>query len=132
MRTSAEALPVFILDDHPSVREGIRAILDGSGRYRVAGLEGEALRNLLANAVRLSSARTGLERSRYDGLTPREKDVFRLTALNKSVKDSAEELALSPKTVENVKSAIFGKLAIQDRLELYKYAVRIGVIEEED
>ena len=223
------ALPlVLVLDDHPAVREGIKAMVEASGRYRVAGLassagearaslaaakeagkpfalvladnnlkgqsgidlvracaaayketrfvivsvsvrfdtiveafaagargyfgkdqdeasllrildavlrgelgiEGEALASLADNAVRLASVRMGLERSRYEELTPREREVFRLTALNKGVAETAEELGLSAKTVENMKSSIFGKLGLHDRFELYKYAVRIGIVED--
>jgi DNA-binding NarL/FixJ family response regulator len=223
-----EQVKVMILDDHPSVREGIRTILDGSGKFRVVGLaataaetrtalaelqasrstpellivdinltgqsgidfvretarslpetacvmmsvsirfdsivesfaagakgyigkdqdegsmirvldavargeiglESEVLRTVVENSIRLSSARMGLERSRYDTMTPREKEIFRLTTQSKSVREIAEELSLSVKTVENFRSAIFGKLAVQDRFELYRYALKIGVLEE--
>jgi len=104
-------------------------ILDAVSRGEL-GIEGEALASLADNAVRLASVRMGLERSRYEELTPREREVFRLTALNKGVAETAEELGLSAKTVENMKSSIFGKLGLHDRFELYKYAVRIGIVED--
>ena len=104
-------------------------ILDAVSRGEL-GIEGEALASLAGNAVRLASVRMGLERSRYNELTPREREVFRLTALNKGVSETAEVLGLSAKTVENMKSSIFGKLGLHDRFELYKYAVRIGIIED--
>lgn len=104
-------------------------ILDAVSRGEL-GIEGEALAALADNAVRLASVRMGLERSRYDELTPREREVFRLTALNRGVSETAAELGLSAKTVENMKSSIFGKLGLHDRFELYKYAVRIGIVED--
>lgn len=94
------------------------------------GIQGEPLEILARNAVRLASAEMGLERTRYDSLTPREKEVFRLTALNRSAREVAESLDLSVKTIENLKSSIFGKLDITDRFDLYRYALRIGVVEE--
>ena len=36
----------------------------------------------------------------------------------------------SATSVENLRSTIFGTLAALDRLELYRYAIRIGAIEE--
>jgi DNA-binding NarL/FixJ family response regulator len=94
------------------------------------GLDGEVLETVLSNAVRLFSAKMGLERSRYDSLTPREREVFRLTIMNKSVGEIASSLDLSTKTIDNVRSVILGKLGVQDRFEMYRYAIRIGVIEE--
>jgi len=94
------------------------------------GMEGEVLETVVKNAVRLAGSQSRLERPRYDGLTPREKDVFRLTALNRSAKDIAALLSVSEKTVENVRSAIMGKLETRDRFELYRYALKVGIIEE--
>jgi DNA-binding NarL/FixJ family response regulator len=94
------------------------------------GLEGDVLAVLVNNTVRLATASMGLERSRYDSLTPREKEVFRHVALNAETKKIATDLNLSLKTIENMKSTIYGKLELTDRFELYKYALRIGVIEE--
>ncbi len=94
------------------------------------GIQGEPLEILARNTVRLASAEMGLERTRYDSLTPREKEVFRLTALNRSAREVAESLDLSVKTIENLKSSIFGKLDLTDRFDLYRYALRIGVVEE--
>lgn len=223
-----ERVGVFIVDDHPAVREGLRGIIDGAPRYRVVGtassaeeaavrlldpteplsglgvvlsdvsmkgrsgidlardlrrarpsvrcvlisvsvrfesiaealqagargylgkdqgadsilrcldavvrgelgIEGEVLEILTKNALRLASSESKLERSRYDGLTPREKDVFRLTAENRSAKEIAATLSVSEKTVENVRSALMGKLDMHDRFELYRYALRIGVVED--
>ncbi|HET7839561.1 MAG TPA: response regulator transcription factor [Rectinemataceae bacterium] len=104
-------------------------VLDAVARGDL-GLDGEVLATVLGNALRLFSAKMGLERSRYDSLTPREKEVFRLTILNRSVGEIASSLDLSTKTIDNVRSAILGKLGVQDRFEMYRYALRIGVIEE--
>lgn len=104
-------------------------VLDAVMRGEI-GIEGEALSVLAENALRLSFARMKLEQSRYDALTPREKEVFRLLASNKGTSDIAKYLELSAKTIDNIRSAILGKLALQDKFELYKYAIRIGIIEE--
>lgn len=37
MKTNASAHRIFILDDHPVVRDGIRALLDSPGTYTVCG-----------------------------------------------------------------------------------------------
>ncbi|HUX39086.1 MAG TPA: response regulator transcription factor [Rectinemataceae bacterium] len=109
--------------------EAVIRVLEAVARGDL-GLEGAVLGVIVDSALRLHSARMGLERSRYDGLTPREKEVFHLIALNRSNEAIASALELSPKTVDNIRSAIYGKIDAHDRLDLYRYALKIGLIEE--
>lgn len=52
-------------------------------------------------------------------LTKREIDVMRLILLNKPRKEIAEELFVSESTVKKHTSAVFRKLEVTDRIELY-------------
>ncbi|MEU7907411.1 response regulator transcription factor [Actinoplanes sp. NPDC049118] len=79
--------------------------------------------------------RTYLERAR-DGETPpartitdREEEVLKLVAEGHSTKQIAELLFISVKTVERHRSNILQKLGLRDRLELTRYAIRVGLIE---
>ena len=94
------------------------------------GLVGPILEAFVVGGVHLFEARVGLERSRYESLTPREKEVFRLLAMNREHDVIAVALDLSQKTIDNLRSSIFSKLGVRDRLDLYRYALKIGVIEE--
>jgi len=94
------------------------------------GIVGAVLESFVEGGIRLFEARVGLERSRYESLTPREKEVFRLLALNRETEVIAITLDISEKTIDNLRSAILGKLGARDRLDLYRYAIKIGVIEE--
>ena len=94
------------------------------------GLVGDVLEAFVVGGIRLFEARVGLERSRYESLTPREKEVFRLLAMNREHDVIAIALDLSPKTIDNLRSSILSKLGVHDRLDLYRYAIKIGVIEE--
>ncbi|MEI2776175.1 MAG: response regulator transcription factor [Tetrasphaera sp.] len=62
-------------------------------------------------------------------LSPREEEIVKLIAEGYSGKDIAETLFLSPKTVERHRTNILGKLGLKDRLELTRYAIRVGLIE---
>ena len=65
----------------------------------------------------------------YRTLTPREQEVMRLLAEGLSSKATAEKLYISPKTVENHRANIMGKLGLRSTIELVRYAAKIGLID---
>ena len=67
----------------------------------------------------------------YDLLSEREQMVFRLVAEGNSTNEIADVLCLSPKTVEKHRANIMRKLGLKDRLELVKFAVKIGLVDPE-
>lgn len=67
------------------------------------------------------------ERSPYEILTPREREVLQLLAEGKMVKQIAAHLNISSKTVETHRHQIMSKLNVSNLAELIKYAVREGL-----
>ena len=65
----------------------------------------------------------------YSTLTPREQQVMRLIAEGLSTKKIAERLFISPKTVENHRANIMGKLELHTTMELIRYAAKLGLID---
>lgn len=65
----------------------------------------------------------------YDALTPREQEVVVLLAEGFSVKQIADRLFISPKTVENYRASIMRKLGLRSTIELMRYAAKIGLID---
>jgi len=62
-------------------------------------------------------------------LTVREEEVLKLVAEGNSSKEIAEVLTISVKTVERHRSNILQKLGLRDRLDLTRYAIRVGLLE---
>jgi two-component system response regulator NreC len=62
--------------------------------------------------------------TRYDLLSPREREVLKLLADGLSSKDIAGRLELSVKTIDVHKYNLMRKLDIHNRAELVKYAIR--------
>ena len=62
-------------------------------------------------------------------LSMREYEVFKLLADGKSVKQIAEKLFISPKTVESHKYSIMTKLGVQTVTDLTKMAIKHKIIE---
>jgi DNA-binding NarL/FixJ family response regulator len=65
-------------------------------------------------------------------LTPREVEIVRYVAAGMSNKEIAERLVYSEKTVKNYLAIIFQKLGIRDRTQAAIFALRQGLIPEED
>lgn len=68
------------------------------------------------------------EGERIKALSQREKEVFRLLADGLPVKRVAEQLHISPKTVETHKYNVIEKLCVQSLADLTKLALRHGLI----
>ena len=67
--------------------------------------------------------------SDYDTLTPREQEIMVLLAEGLSLKNVADKLFISNKTVENHRSNIMRKLGLHSTIELVRYAAKIGLID---
>lgn len=65
----------------------------------------------------------------YFTLTNKEKDIFRMLAEGKTVKEIAYETGKSIKTVENQRLSIYNKLNIKNENELIKIAIYIQIID---
>ncbi len=77
----------------------------------------------------LKRAETGDQPLVYDNLTPREREVLILIAEGLSNAEIAERLVISIKTVDRHRENIMRKLNMHSRIDLVKYALRVGLIE---
>ena len=68
------------------------------------------------------------EVSRLDTLTQREQEVLALIAEGQTNRQIAEQLVISPKTVDRHRENIMTKLNLHNRIELVKYAIEKGII----
>lgn len=62
-------------------------------------------------------------------ITDREEEILKLVAEGHSSKDIAGILVISVKTVERHRANLLQKLGLRDRLDLTRYAIRVGLIE---
>ncbi|MDR3579235.1 MAG: response regulator transcription factor [Oryzomonas sp.] len=68
-----------------------------------------------------------VERSPYDKLTAREREVLKLLADGMNAKEIAFKLDVSQKTIENQRISIMNKLNLYSIAELTKFAIREGI-----
>ena len=107
--------------DPDELLAGIRAVHRGE-----AFLSPIVTRAVLEDYV---SQGSGPEQSRYESLSLREKEVFRLTAEGKTTREMADMLHLSVKTIEKYRTNVMRKLELHNLSELIRYAIRKGHIE---
>lgn len=82
---------------------------------------------LVADYLRL--LRGGADRTTYDGLTDREREILHLIAEGKTTPEIAAELFLSPHTVQSHREHIMTKLDLHSKTALIKYAIAKGLID---
>lgn len=66
-----------------------------------------------------------------DVLTPRQREILQLIAEGKALKEIAQLLKISVKTVETHRSLLMNRLDIHDTSGLVRYAMRMGMIRSE-
>ncbi|MEW2166039.1 response regulator transcription factor [Streptomyces sp. NPDC007084] len=62
-------------------------------------------------------------------ITEREEEILKLVAEGHTSREIAALLVISAKTVERHRANLLQKLGLRDRLELTRYAIRVGLIE---
>ena len=70
------------------------------------------------------------ERVAADQLSARERQVLGLLALGYSSREIARRLALSPRTVDEHRARLKGRLGLSQRPELVRFALRTGLLAE--
>jgi DNA-binding NarL/FixJ family response regulator len=63
-------------------------------------------------------------------LTAREGEVAKLVAEGHSTREIATALVISEKTVERHKGSVLGKLGLRDRVDVARWAIRTGLVEQ--
>lgn len=76
----------------------------------------------------LQKVKAGEQRTSYEGLTPREREILKYIAEDRKNKEIADLLGISVRTVQAHRTNLMDKLGARDRTELVKYAIRKGII----
>lgn len=111
----------YVLKDEPATQlvYAIKAASTG-GRY-LSPVAAEGV-------IRSAQSGAGRPETRFDSLTGREREVFKLLTDGCSGKEIAVSLHLSVKTVDVHKTNMMRKLGVHDRAELMKYALQNRLI----
>jgi len=142
LKSQKPKIPVLILSIHPEEHYAVRSLKAGASGY----LTKESAPNELILAIRKISAggkyvssslaeklAFGLEvnakKALYETLSDREYQVMCMIASGNTVKEIAEKLFLSPKTISTYRSRILGKTNMKHSAELTSYAIKLGLVD---
>ncbi len=93
-------------------------------------LDGQVSQDIVAKLAG-SGKDTRVQDERYGLLTSREQQVMRLVTEGVPSREIASRLNLSAKTVENHRANLMKKLGVHSKMELVRYAARLGLIDLE-
>jgi two-component system, NarL family, invasion response regulator UvrY len=135
-------LPILLLSMHPEQQFARRALKSGAAGYltkdSVTEELKEAVKKIVSGGRYVSAAlaeklaldlRQGADTPLHELLSDREFQVLRLIASGKTVKDIAEELSLSVKTVSTYRARILEKTGMKTNAELIRYALQTHLVD---
>ena len=135
-------LPVLILSMHPEEQYAVRALRAGASGYLTKASAPDELidairkvssggKYVTASLAEKLVAELGVpdHRSRHETLSDREYEVMCMLASGKTVKEIAEELCLSVKTISTYRTRVMEKMDMRRNAELTLYAVQNKLLE---
>ena len=134
-------MPVLILSMHAEEQYAVRAFKAGASGYINKASSGEELRKAilkiikggqyvgpaLAEKIVVQLSQPG--KIPHENLSNREFEVLRSIASGQTVKEIAEKLSLSDKTISTYRRRILDKMDMRTNAELTHYAIRNGLVE---
>ncbi len=126
-----DALPIIFLTGHGDIPMSVRAMKAGAVDFLTKPVQRDALltavRIALARDAQTRGARERLSglRSRFESLTPRERDVFALVVAGKLNKLVAAELGTSERTVKAHRAQVMEKMQVASLAELVHVAEQL-------
>ena len=135
-------MPILLLSMHPEQQFARRALKSGAAGYltkdSVTDELKEAVKEIVGGGRYVSAAlaeklavdlRQGADTPLYELLSDREFQVLRMIASGKTVKDIAEDLSLSVKTVSTYRGRILEKTGMKTNAELIRYALESQLVD---
>lgn len=141
----APGVPALVLSMHDEALYAGRALQAGARGYVMKRSGGarvvEAIREVFQGRIAVSPLVASQLLEEYSGckprasraalphLTDRELEIFQLIGEARSNREIAEQLRLSPKTVETHRLNLMGKLKVKNRSELLRFALQYAARE---
>ncbi len=132
MKRRSIDLPIIILTGNADVESAVRTLKMGAMDFLQKPVESEELFESVSEAVRLSEIKSagGLDREAIiavlRGFPAREKQVTVLLLEGLANSAIAERLGLTPKTVQNYRNTVYGKLRVHNTEGLFQVLTLVG------
>jgi two-component system invasion response regulator UvrY len=142
LKRDRPTLPVLVLSIHPEDQYAVRVLKAGACGYltkesapaeliaaiRKVVVGGKYVSPSLAEKLAFD-LESDVDKPLHETLSDREYEVLCLIALGKTVKEIADKLSLSVKTISTYRSRILEKMKMKNNAELTHYVIRQGLVE---
>lgn len=140
LREKHATVKVLVLSVHPEDQWAMRALRAGASGYLTKDHSPEQLVEAIRRVARggkyvsetLAEKLAGLvdpgARTAHERLSDREFEVLRALGSGMTVKDVAEQLRLSAKTVSTYRSRLLEKMGLKSKADLVRYVVEHGLL----
>lgn len=142
LKSGKPELPVLILSIHPEEQYAVRVLRAGASGYLTKDSAPDelitAIRKVSKGKKYISTSlaeklaydlEIGAEKPLHETLSDREYDVMCRIASGKTVKEIAEKLYLSVKTISTYRARTLEKMKMRSSAELTHYAIKLGLVE---
>jgi FixJ family two-component response regulator len=128
-----ERLPIIFLTGHGDIPTSVLAVKAGAVDFLTKPVSRKLLLRAVQNALsidaecRMAHGILHELQSRYESLTPREREVLAHVVGGKLNKQIAFDLGIAERTIKAHRSSIMGKLGLQSVAELVRFAQKLGI-----
>jgi two-component system response regulator FixJ len=125
-------MPIIVISGHGDIQMAVSAMKQGALDFLEKPFDGDVLLRLVnkaltkANKARLANDEVQEIQNCYADLSRREKEVMGLVVAGNANREIAEELDISPKTVEVHRSRVMSKMRAGSLAVLVKQAARLN------
>lgn len=125
-------LPIIIVTGHADVPMAVKALKAGAADFIQKPVDEDVLiasieRALAGASKPMAGGVDAGAGERLAELTPRERDVLELLVIGRTNKEIARALDLSPRTVENHRARVMGKMQAESLSHLVRMAIALGL-----
>lgn len=129
----AMTLPIVFMTGHGQIPDTVRAIQRGAVDFLTKPVDGNVLLAAVSRALAQDAAACAARgrqrdlRSRYDRLTPREREVFVHLISGQLNKQVAADLEITERTIKLHRASILQKLEVNSMAEMARLAADLGI-----